>query len=233
MSLMSDIKSEVKSIFSTQWSTRDGTKVPDNDDLRLGNDAVRLTGTILYADLADSTGLVTGFRDYFAAEIFKSYLLCVCRLITHNGGAITAFDGDRVMGVFVGDTPNTAAARCALQINYAVRNVLNAAIKEQYPTTSYQIEQAVGIDTGPFFVARAGRRNANDLIWVGRAANYAAKLCALREGNYSSFITEEVYNKIQDTSKFGGEPRREMWEKVMWTDQGVAIYRSSWWWAPD
>ena len=40
-------------------------------------------------------------------------------------------------------------------------------------------------------------RNDNDLVWVGRAANYAAKLCAIREYD-TTFITEEVFNVLLD-----------------------------------
>jgi len=29
--------------------------------------------------------------------------------------------------------------------------------------------------------ARVGVREDNDIVWIGRAANYAAKLCALSE----------------------------------------------------
>jgi class 3 adenylate cyclase len=47
------------------------------------------------------------FKDWFAAEIYKSYLISACRIIRDNGGEITAFDGDRVMAVFIGNMKNT------------------------------------------------------------------------------------------------------------------------------
>jgi len=79
------------------------------------------------------------------------------------------------MAVFIGGTKNSAAAKTALQLSYLVAQI-NVAMKEAYPNTSYQLRQAIGIDTSKLFVARTGIRNANDLVWVGRAANYAAKL---------------------------------------------------------
>jgi class 3 adenylate cyclase len=228
-----EMQKEVSEIFTTAWARREAQKVPEAEDVKLGNDAVTLNGAVLYADLADSTGLVKGFKDWFAAEVYKAYLVCACRIIRNNGGVVTAFDGDRVMGVFMGTGKNTAAAKAALQINYAVTNVVNKTIKEKYPSTSFQIQQAVGVDVGDLFVARTGIRGSNDLVWVGRAANYAAKLCSLREGAYASFITEDVFNKLHESTKLGGNPRREMWEKIMWSDQGIAIYRSNWWWTPE
>lgn len=233
MSMSDEMLKEVREIFKTNWQSREGRKVPEAEDVQLGNDAVNLNGTVLYADLADSTGLVKGYKDWFAAEVYKAYLVCACRIIRRNDGVITAFDGDRVMAVFIGDLKNSSAARCALQINYAVQNLVNKALKESYPNSAYQLQQSVGIDTSDLFIARTGIRGANDLVWVGRAANYAAKLCSLREGSYASYITEEVFNSLADWAKLGGNPKQAMWEKVMWNAQGIPVYRSSWWWGPD
>jgi class 3 adenylate cyclase len=230
MATAKEIRDEVAAIFATNWKTRDGQVVPDSDSVKLGNDAVNLEGTVLYADLADSTELVNSYKSHFAAEIYKAYLVTACRIIRARGGIITAFDGDRVMAVFIGGNKNSSAARTALEINWAVRSVIGPAIKVQYPTTSYEIRQAVGIDTSSLFVARTGIRGSNDLVWVGRAANYAAKLSALRNGSYRSFITEDVFNKLSDESKNGGNPRRVMWDKIMWQEMGIAIYGSTFWW---
>jgi class 3 adenylate cyclase len=227
-----EIKTEIEEILRTKWQRRDGRIVPEAEDVKLGNDAIELEATVLYADMADSTGLVIGYKDWFAAEVYKSYLRGSCEIIKNNDGVITAFDGDRVMAVFIGDNKNTSAAKTALQIKHLCSEIINPALKLAYPNSAFQLEQAVGIDTSKLFVARTGVRGANDLVWVGRAANYAAKLCALRDGVYSSFITEEVFNKLSDASKFGGEPKRLMWEKVIWTEKGIPVYRSSWHWKP-
>ena len=79
-------------------------------------------------------------------------------------------------------------------------------------------------------IAKTGIRGSNDLVWVGRAANYAAKLCSLREATHSSYITEDVFNQLNEASKLGGSPKRIMWDKATWTETGLTIYRSSWWW---
>lgn len=227
-----EIQAEIEQILKTKWVQREGRTVPEYSDIQLGNDAVQLEATVLYADMADSTGLVTGYKDWFAAEVYKAYLKGACEIIKNNSGTITAFDGDRVMAVYIGELKNTQAAKTALQIKYLSKEIINPALKKEYPSSAFQLEQAVGIDTSRLFVARTGVRGANDLVWVGRSANFAAKLCALRDGEYSSFITEDVFNKMHESSKMGGEPKRMMWEKVMWTQRGIPIYRSSWQWKP-
>jgi hypothetical protein len=56
MSLGDDLKEEVREIFKTSWTKRDGRVVPDPEDIQLGNDAVEFgNATVLYADLTGST----------------------------------------------------------------------------------------------------------------------------------------------------------------------------------
>lgn len=231
MTSEADIYAELKSIFRAKWSKRAGLVVPEASDVQLGNDGVTLSATILYADMADSTHLVSNFSDTFAAEVYKSFLISAVRIIRNHDGVVTAFDGDRVMGVFIGESKNTSAVKCALQINYATKNLVNKALKEIYPTTTFQVGHAVGVDTGEVLVARTGIRNANDLVWVGRAANIAAKLCSLRDATYSTFITDAVYQNLHESARFGGTPSRSMWERVTWTEQNQPVHRSNWWWA--
>lgn len=232
MGLLTDITKEVEQIFRTKWEKRDGQQVPEAEDIKLGNDAVLLEGTVLYADLAESTSLVMNRSNELAAEAYKTYLVCASRLIRDNGGVITAFDGDRVMGVYIGSNKNTSAAKTALQINYAVQKIINPKLKEVYTQTDFVLRQAVGIDTSKLFVAKTGIRGANDLVWVGRAANLAAKLCSLREGDFTSFITKDAYDVLNESLKLGGNPKRSMWEERIWTAQNMTVYRSNWWWQP-
>jgi class 3 adenylate cyclase len=228
MALIDDLRKEVEQIFKDSWTTRAGTVVPESENIKLGNDAVQLEGTILYADLTASTILVDKHPPLFAAEIYKTYLHCAAKIIRAEGGTITAYDGDRIMAVYLGDVKNSSAARTALKINYAVRNIINPAIKKQFPNSTYQVQQIVGIDTSKLTVARTGIRGSNDLVWVGRAANYAAKLASLT-ADFPSRITKDVYDKLQSPLK--ATDGKQMWEKATWTPMNnMTIYRSIWSW---
>jgi class 3 adenylate cyclase len=230
VALSEDLAGEVKNMLATSWQERDGQKVPEAADVRLGNDAVKLQATVLYADLAESTNLVDKHKASFAAEVYKSYLHCASKIISAEGGVITAFDGDRVMAVFIGKTKNTSAARCALKINHAVVKIINPAIKAEYPKSEYTLKHSVGVDTSTLLVARTGIRGSNDLVWVGRAANYAAKLCALRQSTYASYITADVFKVMLEKVK--SSSGRSIWEATKWEEKGITVYRSSWIWRP-
>lgn len=232
MALKEDLEADVRGIFDAQWSTRKGTVVPEADDIALGNEAVTFEeAAVLYADLAESTALVDGKAEWFAAEVYKTFLHCSAKIIRNMDGEITAFDGDRIMAVFLGDSKRSNAMKSGLKINYAVKNVINPAIKKKYPNETYAVSHAVGIDLSKLFVARTGIRGSNDLVWVGRAANYAAKLATIRVSGYSTWITAAVHDSALESARMGGDPKRSMWEKQTWTKlPGIDIYRSNWWW---
>lgn len=231
MALKDDLEAKVKQTFKDAWATRQGLKVPEPKDLLLSNDAIEFErATVLYADLSGSTALVESNDWFFAGEIYKNYLYCAGRIIESVGGEIVSYDGDRVMAIFIGDSQTTSAAHCALMINYAVAQIINPALQAQYPSTTYRVKQVVGIDTSELRAARTGVRGDNDIVWIGRAANLAAKLTELNEPQ-SSWVTEEAYSFINDSKKFYGQPPESMWTRHTWTAQGGrGIYGSTWWW---
>lgn len=225
MGLKDDLACTVRKIFADQWTTRDGQVVPESDSIGLGNDGVKLDGTVLYADLSASTGLVDTKTSLFAAEVYKSYLHCAAKVIRSEGGSITAYDGDRVMAVFIGGSKNTSAARAALKINWVVRDLINPLLAAQYPSANYQVKQTVGVDSSKLLVARTGIRGSNDLVWVGSAANHAAKMCSLTP-DFPTRISAVVYSMLHESLK--RTDNRPMWQEATWN--GSTIYRSTWWW---
>lgn len=228
MSSGNGLVKKVEEIFKQKWDTQQDGKVPKPGDLRLSNGARQLNGTVLYADLDASTNLVDSRAPGFAAKIYKAYLSCAAEVIRSESGEITAYDGDRIMAVYIGDEKDIRAARSALKINYAVTKIINPVLKKHYPDENYSVKQVVGIDTSELFVASIGIRGSNDLVWVGRSANYAAKLCSLSP-EYPSRITEAVYNKLNDSAKYS-DAGKPMWQAATWTDMNnMKIYRSTWW----
>lgn len=237
MTLSDDLSSDVQGIIDKLWNTRKGQKVPSTTDVALSGGAVELDATFLYADMADSSKMVEELDRRVAAKILKSFLATTARIVRYHGGSIVSFDGDRILGVFMGDSKNTAAAKCALEIKYTVINIIRTKFENKYNSVknaSFTISHGVGVDTGTVLAVRAGARGDNDLIWIGRAPNLAAKLSDLRESPFHTFITASVYNLLNDSSKYGGRDNKNMWERRTWAFLGktIIVYRSSWWWKP-
>jgi len=227
MALEDDLRTEVASILRGTWTTRAGTVVPEPEHLKLSNDAVELRGTVLYADISESTSLVDHRSATFAAEVYKVFLHCAAKIIRAQKGTITAYDGDRIMGVFVGGWKNTNAVKAALRINFARLHIINPLITAQYRESTYELSHAAGIDTSTLLAARTGVRGANDLVWVGRAANYAAKLSSLKEN--STWITRSVFNKMNQTVKVADDGMA-VWTEYTWDAMDdMAIYGTDHW----
>ena len=228
MALKDDLKSQVDAIFCTNWKERDVLVVPDDTSVKLGNDAVNIDGTVLYADLEESTKMVDTKKPTFAAEVYKSFLHTAAKIISAEGGTVVAYDGDRVMAIFIGASKNTAAVRAGLKINWATKNIVQPSMKAVYKNTDFVVKHVVGIDTCKLLVAKTGIRGANDLVWVGRAANWAAKLCTL--GEAPTWVTKAVYDKMMDEAKYSKGVN--MWQQRTWTPMNKArIYCSTYWWS--
>src|SRR5687767_14131671 len=140
MGLGADLEAEVAEIFRARWTEREGRVVPDYDDLAPGNDCITLDAVVLYADLADSTAMVDTKDPHCAAEVYKTFLHCTAKIIRSEGGEITAYDGDRVMAVYLADSKNTSAARTALKINYTRVNIIKPALQAQYPREDFRVK---------------------------------------------------------------------------------------------
>jgi class 3 adenylate cyclase len=92
------------------------------------------------------------------------------------------------------------------------------------------VKQVVGVDRSSLWVARTGVRGDNDLVWVGRAANYAAKLTEIANDD-ASFITGEVFDRLADSAKYKSGTTTPMWRGRRWSQMNdMRIYSSDWTW---
>ena len=190
----------VSDIIRAKWKTRNGYKVPTVDTIALSGGGVRCNGVVLYADLAQSSFLASDFQQRTAAKVIKSFLRCCSLIITKNNGKVTSFDGDRVMGVYVGKNRENRAVLSGLQINAAVTDILRPRLYDHFQSmneTPYEVDHCVGIDISDFLAVRAGHAGSNDLIWIGRAPNLAAKLSDIRHSEFKTIITADVYKNIE------------------------------------
>jgi adenylate cyclase len=233
MALVDDLRKDVDGVLSQAWDVRDGEVVPTTETVVLAGGGVKLNATMLYADLADSTELAMWDRRV-TAKLCKAFLACSSRLIRSHGGELRSFDGDRVMGVFLGNYKNTSAAKCSLRINWVFLNLIKPKFEAKYEALrdgTYKLAHCTGVDTSDVLVVRAGIRNNNDLIWIGSAPNVAAKMSAFRDSPYFSFITGTVYDQLANEAKLSND--KNMWEERLWNAGPVKrVFRSSWTWSP-
>jgi class 3 adenylate cyclase len=224
------LTNEAEENLSTKWDERAGNVVPESDTVTLKDGAVKVDATFLYADLAGSSKLAKLCPWETTAKIIRSYLSCSVRLIRAYGGEIRSFDGDRVMGVFMGNFKNTYAVKCAREIDWVVEKIINPNAREKFKSVrdnNISIRHCVGVDTGEAVAVRAGIRDNNDLIWVGRPPSLAAKLSDIREYPFAVYISEACYKAIGgNTQMVDG---KNIWEarNYQFVEDTLLIYRTS------
>ncbi len=230
MGLKEDLNSEVASIFRSPWKEEVTNSVPAAEDLLLNsNHSKKLeTAAVLYADIDGSTSMVDQYIWGFSAEVYKAYLRCASQIIKAEGGVITAYDGDRVMGIFMGGTPRTDAVRASLKINWAVTQIIRPAYTRVYPQMSanFVLKHVIGIDISEIHATRIGVHGDNDIVWVGGAANHAAKLCT--QTAQPIWITKPVFEQMLKEVRYA-KNGVDMWTPYTW--QGMSIFGTSYVWA--
>lgn len=235
MSFKDDLMAARDSIVGTAFNVRSGTVVPTTADVGY-NEAVKLSATYLYADMADSSGLVAVSPPETVGKILRLYLDLSVRIIRRNDGHIRSFDGDRVMAIFIGDQRYDAAVKSAMQIKWACSDLIQPKIKEKYKgvqESGWVVRTGCGITSGDALIVRGGvRQSSSDLVSVGVAPNLAAKLSDVREEPYNVRIGAATYRNLSDKARLSKGV--DMWSGTYDLKMGgksYKYYRSSYHWS--
>lgn len=217
MTLKDDLTAKVAEYARTSWGDiANGQVVPGPDSLTFGNSGIRIDATVLYADIDGSTSMVDSLPDTVAAEYYKSYLHCAAKIAKSNDGTITAYDGDRIMAIFVGAAQVEEAVKTALELNWALGNIINPTFLIQYGAFGLhrELRHTIGIDKSTILAAKTGVRVDSDIVWVGPAANYAAKLTNLSpiDSTYPIRITEQAMMALGLTTFYRTLNGQTIWD---------------------
>lgn len=230
-----DIASRISDILAEPWVIEDGQVVPKTGNVSQKNGGKRLEATYLYADLADSTLLAKTYVPEFAARVMRMYLRAAVDAIRFKEGHIRSFDGDRVMGIFIGPRRRNNAVEAAFHINWAVSEVINPQLEKHLKNskTTWSLSHRVGIDDGKTLIVRGGARDNSDLISIGTAPNVAAKLSGIRKEPGTITITDRIYSRLHEKNKLMSD--KPVWKNAVDRQVGphtIKTYSTSGWRKP-
>jgi adenylate cyclase len=235
MSLRGDLCSARENIIGSDFVVRNGLIVPETTDVGY-NDAVKLLATYLYADMVNSSGLVAATPTQIVGKVLRLYLDLSVRIIRHHDGHIRSFDGDRVMGVFIGLGRQDRAVKAAMQIEWACQVLIQPSIKQRYGSISksgWVLRPGCGIASGEAFIIRGGvRQSSSDLVSVGVAPNLAAKLSDIRKEPFHVRISAGTYKGLGNAGRLS--QGKNMWRGPHELDMGgkkYDYYRTNYRWA--
>lgn len=207
MSLKEELNDRVDQFVKSGWGdVPTGRVVPTPESLTFGNTGIYVDACVLYADIHKSTAMVQEVSKERAAEYYKAFLHCAAKLIKANDGTIVAYDGDRVMAIYMGDKKADFAIKTAFNLYWVVHNIINPKFNSFY-SKQYELKHTVGIDTGQLLASKTGVRVDSDIVWVGNAANHASKLNSFDGLNieYRTRITKAVWEEASFESCFGSD----------------------------
>jgi len=224
MALLKDLNEKLDVYINQAYEIENTTIVPDTDNSKLtfGNKGLTCEFAFLFMDIRKSSKLHEQYGFEKAAKIYQSFHDINVRVIEENYGFVRSFDGDRVMGVFVGKSKNGNAVKSAMQIQWAIRNILN-------PKFATKIVCGGGIDFGEILVTKVGKgrdKNNNDLVWIGKADNYASHLS--NEAYNSIIISSESFKVLHvDRIKYNGINMWNPKELVLKTGVKIKCYETT------
>ncbi len=225
------MRNKVGAYFNEPYEVEETTIVPGTDysKLTFGTKGLVSEFAFLYVDIRKSSELHDTYGLTNSAKIYQSFHDICLRIIEDNDGKVRAFDGDRIMGVFAGNSKRTNATRTAMKIRWAIINILNPHLK-----TPLRI--GCGIDIGKTLITKVGKGrdiNNNDLIWIGKACSYSSHLT--QEADQSIIISPDVYEYMHADTKFkDAESKTEnMWtfrKLILKNNKQIDVYESTFYW---
>jgi class 3 adenylate cyclase len=166
------------------FCTRCGTSLADQDagstsHIALPSASERKVVTVLFADLAGSTGMAERLDPEATADVLRTYFEAMRAEAEAEGGRVEKFIGDAVMAVFgvpvVHEDDPERAVRAGLAMLHRVDEV-NARLARAYDVT---LELRVGVNTGSV-LATLDAAPGESMV-TGDVVNVAARLQAAAE----------------------------------------------------
>lgn len=228
-----DLISARDAIIGSQFSVSDAQVVPKTEDVGY-NDAKKLQATYLYADMVDSSGLVGIAPQQTVGKVLRLYLDLSVRIIRNRNGYIRSFDGDRVMGIFIGDGRQDRAVKAAMNIKWACQEIIQPKLTyKSIKNAGWKLQTGCGIASGEALIIRGGvRRSSSDLVSVGAPPNLAAKLSDIRDGNYNIRIGAGAFSSLSRDCLISKD--KNMWQgayELTMAGKTYNYYRTSYHWS--
>lgn len=237
MSLKKELQQKVTNYLTGNYDTYEPSAVPEPKDIPLGNEAAHLEATALFIDMRQSSNIANAFRLQTAAKMIKGYFDGAVRIIRENDGQVKSFNGDGMLALFVGDQRFHYAVRAAMEVEWFVGNILQPKLNRYFENNRVAMGQALsfeigcGLDDSSIFAVKVGIRGTNDVAWVGKGTNTAAKLASRVSQPDNIAITQAVYDRLDRNYQYdsGGT---HMWSEESFEDIGGltrAIRTSQYW----
>ena len=207
MGIVNDLKESVRRHVEDPCAIVAADKVPERQDIKLAAEAIQIEATALSIDIRQFSGLTNAFGRQVVVKMLRAFFEGSVKIVEASAGTVADFNGDGMIVLFTGADRTERAFRAASQIRWFLGEVLRprfAGYFESDQVLKARIEEfdaGCGLDDGLVLIGRVGADGFNDIAWVGRCVNTAAKACKLAGSAKPIIATHEVYERL-DASAF-------------------------------
>lgn len=199
--LLSQVSADVDDIIQKNFTFIHVTEVPQVDDANLtyesGKDkrGEEIDTCVLFVDIRNSVALNSESKTKTMGRIYTAFTKSVISAADKCGGLVRNIIGDRVMVVFPEVDCYQNAVECAISINHIAQKIINQKLQ------GHDFKCGIGIDYGKIRCIKVGRikkgaanQDYKNLVWIGRPANMASRLCDNANKEVQMFKVE--YRKL-------------------------------------
>ena len=199
--LLSQVSADVDDIIQKDFTFIHVTEVPQVDDANLtyesGKDkrGEEIDTCVLFVDIRNSVALNSESKTKTMGRIYTAFTKSVISAADKCGGLVRNIIGDRVMVVFTEADCYQNAVECAISINHIAQKIINQKLQ------GHDFKCGIGIDYGKIRCIKVGKikkgaanQDYKNLVWIGRPANMASRLCDNANKEVQMFKVE--YRKL-------------------------------------
>ncbi|WP_435206986.1 adenylate/guanylate cyclase domain-containing protein [Micromonospora sp. bgisy143] len=209
MSIADDLRESVRQHVENACIIVNTDDIPERDQVKLAAEAVQVEATALSIDIRQFSGLTNAFGRQVVVRMLRAFFEGSVRIVEGSSGTVADFNGDGMIVLFAGADRTERAFRAASQIRWFLTEVLRPRFAKYFESDQFlkarieEFDAGCGLDDGLVLIGRVGSEGFNDIAWVGRCVNTAAKACKLAGSSKPIIATHEVYERL-DTSTFAG-----------------------------
>ena len=199
--LLSQVSADVDDIIQKDFTFIHVTEVPQVDDANLtyesGKDkrGEEIDTCVLFVDIRNSVALNSESKTKTMGRIYTAFTKSVISAADKCGGLVRNIIGDRGMVVFPEADCYQNAVECAISINHIAQKIINQKLQ------GHDFKCGIGIDYGKIHCIKVGKikkgaanQDYKNLVWIGRPANMASRLCDNANKEVQMFKVE--YRKL-------------------------------------
>lgn len=178
--------------------------IPNIQNVHMNNPHYLRLG-FLYVDLSGYTNLTMEHSRKSVTRILNAFLVSMVEITRAFSGQPVGIAGDRLFSIFhkndTGDNQESQkAVDCASKMNYIVEEVLNP-FAENLLQKKVKLQVSIGIDYDFALMTRFRTGELNEYIFIGDAANFAAKLQNWTAKG-SMRISGNIFNNLNNKNKW-------------------------------